>query len=204
MEVDMLRVRDIMTTDLLTVAPETTVREAMELLGRRHVGGAPVVRGSALVGVVSASDLMTFAAALSGVPTERENDDQWSGPSLADDAESEEEAASAFFTDMWDDAGADVEERFATTGTPEWNALEEHDVSEVMTRMPLTTIAPDALAETAAELMRRDGVHRVLVTDGNKLVGIVTTLDITRAAADHRFVRHTYVFNPDARFNQRP
>ena len=40
-----LRLRDIMTTDALTVTPETTVREAMELLARHHVSGAPVVSG---------------------------------------------------------------------------------------------------------------------------------------------------------------
>ena len=67
----MLRVRDIMSTDVLTVAPQTTVREAMELLSRRHVSGAPVVSGDVLVGVVSANDLMAFAAAIPGVPTER-------------------------------------------------------------------------------------------------------------------------------------
>jgi len=41
----MLRLRDIMTTDALTVSPETTVREAMELLARHHVSDAPVVSG---------------------------------------------------------------------------------------------------------------------------------------------------------------
>jgi len=42
----MLRLRDIMTTDALTVTPETTVREAMELLARHHVSDAPVVGGT--------------------------------------------------------------------------------------------------------------------------------------------------------------
>ena len=199
----MLRVRDIMTTDLVTVSPEMTVREVMELLGQRHLGGAPVVSGGTLVGVVTGSDLMTFAASLSGVPTEREPGDYWSGPSLADDVAQENEPASAFFSDMWEDAGADVTERFADVATPEWNALEEHDVSEVMTHTPLTTIAPDASAESAADLMRQRGIHRVLVTEGDTLVGILTALDIARAAADHRFTRRTYVFNSSTKFNER-
>ena len=191
----MLRVRDIMTTDLVTVSPETTVREAMELLGRRHVGGAPVVSGSAVVGVVSSSDLLTFAASVSGVPTRRETSDDWSEPSLAEDVTRGNESTSAFFSEMWEDAGADVVERFDEVNGPEWNALEEHDVSEVMTHTPLTTISPDASAESAADLMRTRGIHRVLVTENDKLVGILTTLDIARAAADHRFVRRTYVFD---------
>ena len=43
----MLRLRDIMTTDLLTLAPEVTIRDAMESLAAKHVTGAPVVARSA-------------------------------------------------------------------------------------------------------------------------------------------------------------
>jgi CBS domain-containing protein len=39
---------------------------------------------------------------------------------------------------------------------------------------------------TAAEMMKKRKVHRVLVTDGEALVGIVTAMDITKAAADQR------------------
>ena len=49
----MLRLRDIMTTELLTFSPETSVRDAMESLAAKHVSGAPVVAGTKVVGVVS-------------------------------------------------------------------------------------------------------------------------------------------------------
>lgn len=202
----MLRVRDIMSTDVVTIEPQATVRDAMELLARRHVSGAPVVSGDVLVGVVSANDLMTFAAALPGVPTERDTHDdwaEWGEPSIADEVESETEAPSAYFSDLWEDAGADVSERFADVSTPEWNALEEHDVSEVMTRAPFATLGPDATAQEAAELMRANAIHRVLVTDGDRLVGVVSSLDIARAAAERKLQTRTYVFNPGARFDDR-
>jgi CBS domain-containing protein len=202
----MLRLRDIMTTGALTVTPETTVREAMELLARHHVSGAPVVSGGTLVGVVSGNDLMSFAAALSGVPTEYDAHDEWgewAEPSIGDDVEQGNEPASAFFADLWDDAGAEVTGRIANPSTPEWNVLEEHEVSELMTRGPLSTLGPDASAESAAELMRRKGIHRVLVTDGENLLGIVSALDIATAAADHRFTNRRYVFNRDDEFGER-
>lgn len=202
----MLRVRDIMSTDVVTVGPQTTLREAMELLTQRHMSGAPVVSGEALVGVVTASDLMSFAAAIPGVPTEREVRDEWiewGEPSLADELEDEAAPSGAYFSELWDNAGADVSERLAEVGGPEWNSLEEHDVSEVMTRAPLTTIEPDAFAEDAAELMRRNAIHRVLVTEGDRIVGVVSSLDIARAAAEHRFQTRTYVFNPDPAFDER-
>ena len=202
----MLHVRDIMSTDVVTVAPQATIREAMELLAMRHVSGAPVVSGDVLVGVVTANDLMAFTAAIPGVPTERDTRDEWAEwgePSIADEVESEAEPQGAYFSDLWDDAGADVSERIADVSSPEWNALEEHDVSEVMTRAPLATLPPDASAQEAAELMRRNAIHRVLVTEGDRLVGVVSSMDIARAAAERRFQTRTYVFNPGAGFDER-
>lgn len=202
----MLRLRDIMTTETVTLTPETTVREAMELLARHHVSGAPVVSGGNLVGVVSGTDLMSFAAALSGVPTENDTNEEWgewSEPSMSDDVEAGDEPASAFFSDMWDDAGAEVTGRIGNSSSPEWNVLEEHDVSELMTRTPLATLGPDATAESAAELMRTKGIHRVLVTDDGRLVGIVSALDIATAAADGRFTNRKYVFNHSPDYDDR-
>jgi CBS domain-containing protein len=193
----MLRLRDIMTKDVVTVDAGATVREAMELLAHHHVSGAPVVTGSSLVGVISATDLMAFAAALTGVPTERESrawDEDDASPT-ADEMDDGNDAGGAFFSDLWEDAGADVSERLAQAASPEWNALEEHDVTEAMTRVPLITLSSNATAEMAAEVMRTNRIHRVLVTDEGTLVGIVSALDIVNAAADHRFTIRSFVFN---------
>jgi len=189
-----------MATDVVAISSEATVREAMELLSRHHVSGAPVVNGSTLVGVVSATDLMEFAAALPGVPTELDTREEWNDPgdpSLDGQVDRENEPGCAFYADMWEDAGADVAQRLATPSTPEWNALEEHTVGEVMTRGPLVTLGPDDSAETAADIMRTKAIHRVLVTEGDSLVGIVSALDIVKAAADHRFTVRQFVFNRD-------
>jgi CBS domain-containing protein len=189
-----------MTTDVVTLDPGTSIREAMELLGRHHVSGAPVVAGETLVGVVSATDLMTFASSLSGVPTMRDTADasDFEEATLVT-IDDELDAGNAFFTDLWDDAGADVVEREAAINSPEWNALEEHDVSEAMTRVPLRTLPPDADARRAATMMSSERIHRVLVTDGDRLVGIVSSLDVVGAVADHRLVDRTYVFDTERR-----
>jgi|1185.fasta_scaffold47785_2 CBS domain-containing protein len=194
----MLRVREIMTTDVITVNPETTLREAMELFASRHVSGAPVVAGGKVVGVVSTTDLMMFAAAMSGVPTEREAPEEWPDDvdaGVVDRSDSDDESSPAFFAELWDDAGAEVTSRIEATRSPEWSVLEEHDVSEVMTRTPLETLAPNASVEWAADLMRRRRIHRILITEGETLFGIVTALDIVDAVADHRLTTHEFVFN---------
>lgn len=201
----MLQVREIMTAAIVSVTSETSIRDAIELLATKHLSGAPVVTGGRVVGVVSATDLLAFLAELPGVPTTRstENVLEDNLEVSADEAESDSALQTAFFADLWDDAGADASVRFDSSSTPEWDVLAEHDVSEVMTRGPLHTVGPDDSAEHAARLMQREGIHRVLVVEGDRLVGIVSSLDITKAAADDRFSTRTYLFNHDQDFGDR-
>ena len=51
-------VAEIMTTELVTVSPETSLQEAIQILAEREISGLPVVddRGQ-LVGVISETDL---------------------------------------------------------------------------------------------------------------------------------------------------
>jgi CBS domain-containing protein len=51
-------VRDVMTSPVLVVAPETTIEEAMALMTDRRIRHAPVVEGDRLVGMVSIGDLV--------------------------------------------------------------------------------------------------------------------------------------------------
>jgi len=60
----MLKLRDIMTTDVATATPDMTLREAMTLLSDRHISGAPVVDGGKVVGVFSSTDLLSYIAEL--------------------------------------------------------------------------------------------------------------------------------------------
>jgi CBS domain-containing protein len=191
----MLRLRDIMTTDVVTVGPELTIRDAMALFATRHVSGAPVVASGKVIGVISATDLMEFTASLPGVPAERSEsaaDDDWT---RVDEEVPDEDVPMAYFADKWDDAGADVSERMIEVSGPEWNALEEHTVAEAMTRS-LFSLSPDTPVELAADRMRGIGVHRVLVMQDDALLGIVTTKDISDAVADHKLTAHRYVFSP--------
>ncbi len=195
----MLRLRDIMTTELVTLDPNLTIREAMEAFASKRISGAPVVAGDEVIGVVSATDLLQLAAALPGVPSEREV-----GPDLLDDIRDDGASVEAdadddgptgmYFTDLWDDAGATVVERMAST-TAEWNSLEEHAVSEAMTPAPVHALTPETFVTIAADYMRRAKIHRVLVMTGRRLLGVVTTSDITNAVADGKLTAHTYVFD---------
>jgi CBS domain-containing protein len=52
------RVRDIMTADVATVAPDTPLSEVAALLEKRSIKRVPVVQDGRLVGIVSRSDLV--------------------------------------------------------------------------------------------------------------------------------------------------
>ena len=55
----MLRVKDIMTRDLITVSPETEIVHAAKLLLEKSINGVPVVDGTGkLVGILCQSDLI--------------------------------------------------------------------------------------------------------------------------------------------------
>lgn len=51
-------VREIMTSDVLTVAPETDLGEVAGLMQERGCGGLPVVAGDELVGIITEHDLL--------------------------------------------------------------------------------------------------------------------------------------------------
>lgn len=171
-----LTVRDLMTSTMLTLAPEMSLRDAIELLVSKHVTGAPVVSGERVVGTLSANDVLAFVSTTPGVPTRRAPD------ALYDDGGDEDAPPASYFTDLWDDAGADVTERLEWVDSPEWDMLDEHTVAEAMSTA-IVLLPPTTTVRAAAEEMLRTGAHRVLVGDGDRLRGLVTTMDITRAVA---------------------
>ena len=48
-----MKVRDLMTTDPLTVSPDTLLKEAARTMVRNKVSGLPVLVDGALVGIVT-------------------------------------------------------------------------------------------------------------------------------------------------------
>ncbi|MEA3247294.1 MAG: CBS domain-containing protein [Gemmatimonadota bacterium] len=149
----MIRLRDIMTTDVVAFSPETSLLDAIETLAERHISGAPVLSGNRIVGVISGTDILEFVA---------------SNPALTAD--------------------------FGEAENGDRSALANHVVSEAMSGGPVSTLPPDATVMAAAELMRTAEIHRVFVSEDGVIVGVVTSLDVTRALADRKVVNRMYVF----------
>ncbi|HEU5041334.1 MAG TPA: CBS domain-containing protein [Gemmatimonadales bacterium] len=70
----------------------------------------------------------------------------------------------------------------AEDATSRQTLLESTQVQEIMTRRPYT-IAPTAGVHEAAQQMLYADVHRLFVTQGDTVVGVISTTDIVRAVA---------------------
>lgn len=53
-----MRVEDVMTTEVVTVEPGTSLKEVATILIERGISGLPVVEGDEVVGVISEADLI--------------------------------------------------------------------------------------------------------------------------------------------------
>jgi CBS domain-containing protein len=63
--------------------------------------------------------------------------------------------------------------------------LQDTPVQDLMTT-PALTIAPSANVREAAKQMLAAGVHRLIVTQGEQIVGVISTTDIVSAVAAGR------------------
>jgi CBS domain-containing protein len=181
--------RDIMSRDVVALSPDLTLRDTIELLAARHIGGAPVIVGGRVAGVLSVSDILEFEVATPGVPATRAEASEQGELDVSESWEDEEaEAPGAYFSEFWEDAGADVSQRFEALAGPEWDMLDEHTVSEVMTE-EIRAVRPDTTIPKAAAYMLKNGIHRALVLNDKALIGIITATDIMRAVAEGRLSR---------------
>lgn len=178
----MLTVRDLMMPDPLTVATEDTLRSAADLLTSAGISGAPVVAGGEVVGMVSLADVMAFEVDDPGVPVFRPELAEPFEEFVPEEADGLAEPASSWFATLWEDAGGEVGSRIDHSEGPEYDPLDEHTVSEVMSRV-LYQVAPLTPVTEAARIMNKERIHRLLVVEGGVPVGILTSWDLVRAVA---------------------
>ena len=78
-----------------------------------------------------------------------------------------------------------VAEAEAEDGTAREGLLAATAVRDIMTARPLT-VSPDTQIREAAQQMLYADVHRLFVTEGDRVVGVISTSDIVRAVATGR------------------
>lgn len=145
-------VREIMTTDVVSVTPDTTLEETLLLLSRHHISGVPVVdQEGRLAGLLDDNDLLVGESRLHG-PTAVELLGAWI-PIPGERRRYEEEVRRAL----------------------------AYTAGEAMDADPVA-VGPEATVEDVATLIVHQHLSRVPVVDeDNRLVGIVTRGDLVGA-----------------------
>ena len=118
----MPQVREIMTPDVVTIEPGTSVRDAAKTMIQEKKGPLPIVEGDRAVAIVTDRDLVAHVLAEGRDP-------------------------------------------------------DSTNVDDVSSR-DLVTISPDQDVDQARQLMAQNQLDRVLVVEGERLVGIISEADL--------------------------
>jgi CBS domain-containing protein len=149
-----LLVESVMTRDIYAVAPDTDLETVGALFAMSHISGAPVVDAAARpIGMISKTDLIVPRSSRTG-----------SSP-----------------------RGKPIYYRIRgglihSVGTPRDGAAVSAAVAGDVMSSFVFTIGPRAPLVDAMRLMVSEEVHRLVVVDGGRLVGIVSSIDVLRAA----------------------
>lgn len=144
-------IRDIMSSPVITVRPETSIQEIARIMRDHHISGVPVVTADAeLVGIVTEVDLIGQHAPLQ---------------------------APHYISVLW----AAIPLRFDdyTRYKEQVRHMLAINAGQLMTEEP-ATLHPDDTLETAAGLMVKPGHSSIPVVEDGHLVGIVTRTDLIR------------------------
>ncbi len=172
-----MKARDVMQTDVKTVTPSMTIQELLGVLSDNDISGAPVVTDDQRVaGVVSATDVIRFVANMQEIPAGDTSVD----PEGRAPEEAIEDGASAFF---WDPEQAHP---LAGAGLQTFEAvdLDAATVGDIMTTAAFT-VSPDQDVREVAVFLLQGRIHRALVEEDGRLLGLVTTFDLLRALVEH-------------------
>lgn len=155
-----MRVRDVMSDDVITLKPTASLREAAITLADESVGGCPVVDDEdRIIGMLSEVDI------LEALKTQHTELRMLMPPEIT---------FGISFVEI-------IKEREALTAFKE---VESKLVRDVMTK-DVYAVGPEDNVEGAIQVMVRHKVHRIPVVEGGKVVGILTRGDVLRG-----FFRH--------------
>jgi CBS domain-containing protein len=149
-----LKARDIMRKDVITVSVNAPLSEVERVLGEHRISGVPVTdEAGHIVGVLSVRDLL-----------ER----------YAEDPDARPRRAAGFYQLSTEEL---EEEDLVAFEVPEKG---EDTVKDIM-NAEVFTISADAGLQEIARKMVELNIHRILVDEKKRHIGLISTMDILRA-----------------------
>jgi len=149
-----MKVRDLMTTQIVTLRPDETVKKAVIKLALDNVSGAPVVDNrNHLLGILSENDILNII--------------------LNYQFELDKENSEAVMLTYSMDSSSETDEKLKAIT----DEISNIPVSDIMTRTVLTT-TPDTSIMEVLKAMIETKVNRLPVVEKGVLVGIISRGDI--------------------------
>jgi predicted transcriptional regulator len=152
--------KDIMNKSVITVEADMTVHELACFFTEKMITGAPVINGSGkLVGVVSVTDIIRNDAQRIWIASQRHENE--------------------YYLHGWED-----EFNYDEVNDLHLEEDEGLKVHNIMTPVIFNVQETTPISEMA-DMMINGRIHRLLVTQGSKVIGIVTTLDMLKAIREY-------------------
>ena len=152
--------KDLMSSDVLTVSEDLTVKELAAFFMENEITGAPVEgEDGSVTGVVSLVDL-----ARADAEHTEDSEDTWEPP-----------------TDGYYDRPQD---RLGETGIHVYRLGNETVRVRDIMNPKLYSVGPQAEVSEIASKMLSTHIHRLLVVEDNELVGVISTSDLLGLLVD--------------------
>jgi len=158
-DLQVLRAEEIMTKALVCAHPQQDLIDAETMLIEHHISGVPVVEQGRLVGVLSRSDIARVQVLLNSL--DGQVTDQMTLDNQVDGFQHAPRAEFQGFRQK----------------------ISRLKVKDAM-RDKVITCTRDTPAQEIAETMVGRHIHRVIVVDGDRPVGIVSSLDLVKLVAE--------------------
>ena len=154
-----LRAKDIMTSQILKAEEDWSIQRLVEFFGENSISGAPVISADGeLVGVVSLTDII-----INGTITEG-------------DVQSYEPHEYFIHT---------LERRYAKEEISSFKIRDEPliTIHDIMTPTIFKVIENTSI-QKVADVMIKNNIHRVFVTSIEKVVGVISAVDMLKIIRD--------------------
>lgn len=159
MKVGSVLAGDIMSSDLLTVYEGWTIFRLAEFFIKHQISAAPVIASDhELVGIVSVGDVFRF--------------------NNMDDGEK----GSVMRNHYRDSCGQDINQEDLRAWVKD--ADKNCTVHQIMTH-EVIAVDKNTSIEQVTDILLDKHIHRLFVTDNNKVVGVITAMDLLRTLRNH-------------------
>jgi CBS domain-containing protein len=155
----MIKASEIMNTQVYSIKPDNTIKEAVDLLAGKKISGLPVVdKENKIIGILTEKDIVEFSSDLHIIPL--------------------------ISSTTWISPHTDISK--ISLSRKGFDMIYQEKVQNVMTKKVVTVTIVSSWDEIV-KLMKNSKINHLPVLDDNKkLCGIITRTDLLNYLAEHR------------------